>query len=527
MAALAALAWVSACSSPEPGLVWRDNDDFDIPEPAFDDSAKNEWSDNAYWSVVFQAQKALDIGWLLRKARVLPREQAVNVNALDEVPDSTWFTNRHGSRRMELGELAAGPPGAQPSPPLTVLENRSRRRPSFVVRDALGASLHLQFDPLSLPGIRTNGDLLVSRLLYAAGYNVAPHRLLTLDPQELSLARGATSLDRYNHPRPLTAERFDELLESIPRNVDGKLLANARLAIAGQPKGPWSFYGTRKDDPNDTVRHEDRRELRGLRLFMAWLNNTDTRRRNRVDTYTEVNGRRFLAHYLMGFSSALGSARDTSKGAYSGSVYRIDPGYVLSTWATLGIEISPNERAAPVSYPSVGFFDSLAFDPFGWRPDYPVAAFEKLTARDAFWAAKIITAFTDEDVRAIVASGYFPEPGAAEYMVRMLCLRRDSIGLACFDLALVNPLDSFEVVEGALLFDDLAVDRGYARASDTSYRIRLDDGHERITSLARVPLGESQVEVRIETSRGQGWSPPLRVRLAPLAGRLQPVRIWR
>src|SRR5882757_1209609 len=34
---------------------------------------------------------------------------AVNVNTLDEVPDSSWFTNRIGVREMSLPELVRGP----------------------------------------------------------------------------------------------------------------------------------------------------------------------------------------------------------------------------------------------------------------------------------------------------------------------------------------------------------------------------------------------------------------------------------
>src|SRR5688500_11007085 len=34
--------------------------------------------------------------------------RAVNVNTIDEVPDSTWFTNRIGRQTMTLDEIARG-----------------------------------------------------------------------------------------------------------------------------------------------------------------------------------------------------------------------------------------------------------------------------------------------------------------------------------------------------------------------------------------------------------------------------------
>src|SRR3954468_6223784 len=35
--------------------------------------------------------------------------RAVNVNTLDEVPDSSWFTNRIGRRPMPVSEILRGP----------------------------------------------------------------------------------------------------------------------------------------------------------------------------------------------------------------------------------------------------------------------------------------------------------------------------------------------------------------------------------------------------------------------------------
>src|SRR5262245_47852313 len=35
--------------------------------------------------------------------------RAVNVNTLDEVPDSSWFTNRIGIRDLSIAEISRGP----------------------------------------------------------------------------------------------------------------------------------------------------------------------------------------------------------------------------------------------------------------------------------------------------------------------------------------------------------------------------------------------------------------------------------
>ncbi|MCI0418386.1 MAG: hypothetical protein L0312_04050, partial [Acidobacteria bacterium] len=43
------------------------------------------------------------------------RKRAVNINTLGEVPDSSWFTNRHGKKPLSLEELVRGPDHGGPS----------------------------------------------------------------------------------------------------------------------------------------------------------------------------------------------------------------------------------------------------------------------------------------------------------------------------------------------------------------------------------------------------------------------------
>jgi hypothetical protein len=71
---------------------------------------------------------------------------------------------------------------------------------------------------------------------------------------------------------PLTRNDLDRVLQLAARRPDGSSRITASRAFEGIPVGPFRYDGTRRDDPNDVVPHEHRRELRGLRVFAAWLN---------------------------------------------------------------------------------------------------------------------------------------------------------------------------------------------------------------------------------------------------------------
>ena len=85
----------------------------------------------------------------------LPRQKpsgvrAQNVNTIDEVPDSSWFTNRVGSRTLTIDEIVRGPnvgPAPDPSRWVIVKEKTSGSHPGITARDASGGTWFLEFDP--------------------------------------------------------------------------------------------------------------------------------------------------------------------------------------------------------------------------------------------------------------------------------------------------------------------------------------------------------------------------------------------
>ena len=117
-------------------------------------------------------------------------------------------------------------------------------------------------------------------------------------------------------------------------------------------------------------------------------------------------------------------------------------------------------------YPSVGRYEADFFEPWLWKPKYPNPAFDRMDAADAFWAVRIVSRFTDEMIRAIVAAGKISDPEAAAYLADVIIKRRDKV--VQYWMSRTNPLDRFDVERPAdfrlpqLTFDNAAVRVGAA-----------------------------------------------------------------
>jgi len=527
-AALAAVVLLAAAAVAAAGILWKDNDGQPIPEPAEDDAGNHTWWHDAHSMSVYQAGKVLDLGEslpaLARASGLAGPREAVNVNALDGVPDSTWFTNRHARRRLAPAALRRGPDG-QPPPaadgPLTIESGKALgEAPGFVVRDATGARFVVKLDPPAHPEMATGAEQVSARIVHALGWHVPAYHLFTIDPARLVLAPDATTRDDYRRRRPMTAADVEKVLACAARRPDGSYRATASAFIPGTPKGPFRMEGTRPDDPNDTVPHEDRRDLRGFRVVAAWINHTDFRPANTFDTFVrrpgDPPGRGRLVHYLLDFSSTLGSADLVWKDAKRGHEYVIDPAGIAGRFLTLGVRVEPWEDAA-LRHPTLGYFAGAPFDPDAWVPEYPSPPFDRATARDELWGAALVASVTDDDLRVLVETAAWSDPAATALLFEALRARRDAVARTCFAAARINPADDFTVDDAAFRWVDRAVAAGVVAAADARYRYRVDDGARVVSENPAVPRARLAAAgwVELETShdRGAHWSPTATVRL--------------
>jgi len=395
---------------------------------------------------------------------------ALDVNTLGEVPDNAWYTNRHAFHRMSIEELQRGPGNTTPPSPdgaWTIVGAKSDGvTPGFVIEDSNKNRYLLKFDPPDYPELCSAADVIGSKFFYALGYFTPENYVVHFRTEDLAIPAGATWRDSSGRKHPLTMQVVNDLLKPQPRDSARKYRAIASRWVEGKVVGPFSYMGSRSDDPNDTIPHEDRRVLRGLRVFASWLNHQDTRSINSMDTLVTVADREFLRHYLIDFGSILGSAGYSRKEPWMGHEYAIARPEAAVQMVTFGFYLPIWVRSSYPKLTGAGLFDARSFDPVKWKANYPNPAFLRMDRGDAFWAAKQVAAFTDDEIRAIVKTGEFSDQRAADWITECLIQRRDKIAAAWFGK--VVPLDNFRVSDGKLAFDDLS---RYAAGVQLGYEI--------------------------------------------------------
>jgi hypothetical protein len=469
--------------------LWADNDMRSIPTPAVHPLSKShEFVANTFGDTAKSKGPAL------------------NVNTLGEVPDSSWFTNRLGRFDMTVAALLRGPDQVDgPAPGAWELTGRpiAGLTPKFTIRDARGDTYMLKFDPAANPELASSVELISTQLFHAIGYHVPEDFIVTFTEDRLRVAPTAQG----ERPRADDEKTVAGWLRGIARRPDGSFRALASRYVPGTVVGNFKFAGQRPDDPNDLFPHERRRELRGMRVVAAWLQHDDARAINSLDTYVEEGGRRYIRHYVQDFGSTLGSGTTSAQQPRGGYEYLIERGEIGKGIVGLGLYQRPWMRIEWPNDPSIGIIEAEVFDPATWKTEYPNPAFQQLDAADAFWAASIISRFTDTMIRAVVEEARLSNPDAAAYLADTIIKRRDKT--VRWGVTATNPVDRFTIEPGpapALAFDNIAARLGLA-AGELRYTVRWSPFDNRTAT----PLGE-RAPVDAEHLRApipaDIWGPP-------------------
>ena len=473
---------------------WVDHDGRPIQKPP-------EWEPSYWGSQVHQGffepvSHVFDIPdkllWGARKFGARTRREAVNVNAFDEVPNSSWFTNRNHRRAIPVASMSEGPdPASPPAKPWTIKHPKeSGFSPGFQIVDAQKRKWLVKLDPRGYPQLASGADVISRTLIHAAGYNVpqnSPVRFqrgdLKIDPDLLQGAKG----------EQMTEADLDSVLAQGATFPDGSYSAYASLFLPGKPLGAPSMERRRPGDTNDWYSHRNRRELRGLFVLVAWVGDWDSKDHQWLDMFVETrDSLGHVKHYLLDVGSSLGAGALRPKGLQSGYEYSFDIGWITRRLVTLGFVTEPWRRAnQETGIPSVGNFESEVFKPEDYKSRLPHPAFREMTDRDGYWGAKIVASFSDAQIEAAVDAARYDDPRARDFLVRNLIVRRDKIARHWFGR--VAPLDYFCVKDGALCFRDLAVDVGLSQAR--SYEIEVESRGGGASGVKRTRLNNPELRL--------------------------------
>jgi len=416
--------------------------------------------------------------------------EAENVNSLDEVPDSAWFTNRrraHADSDPLLGActpaLILDPDGSADGSWIIDHGKEDGAASGFRVNVPGKGKYMFKADVASQPEMQTAASVVGAAIFHAAGFNTACEQVVYFRRSLLKLTPGL----HYRHSTVEDLKDFDEkaldqVLASCPRR--GELVRmHASAWLPGFVLGSFHYDGTRPDDPNDVVPHENRRDLRGERLLAAWTDDVDGRDANSLDSWFADHqtvpdaSPGHVVHYFLDFSHTLGpdfvGAQRTER---LGFAYVWDWDDMAEDFLGLGIPRRPWFR--PPGDPRFELFrnfDVQRFVPDEWKMQYGNPAHTRMTERDGAWMARILARFTPDEVRGFASLGRFTDPKNTAHLAEVLEGRL--VRLLDRYLTRLSPIGELRV-EGRdrLCGVDLAETRSVRDASRFRYLARWSRG---------------------------------------------------
>jgi hypothetical protein len=398
--------------------------------------------------------------------------RAGNVNTIDEVPDSSWFTNRILARQITIEDAVRGPArgaGVAPGRWTVIAPKQQGFAPGFTIRDAAGDVWFVSFDARGQPEAATGAIIVATKIFWTLGYWQTDNVLATIHRDQVDIGDDATFRPPSGKERRMRRDDLDDIWARAHRSPDGSYRAVASRRLSGRAIGGFRYYGTRPDDPNDIVRHEHRRELRALKVFGAWTNLVDLKAGNTLDMVVEEGGRNRVRHYLQDVGSTFGTGANAPREYFEGWEYVHEGDLTWKRLISLGFYIKPWQTIPYDESPAIGRFEGEAFDPLAWKPRVPVAALRHTQPDDAFWAARRVAAFSDAMIAALVNEARYSDPADARRLTTTLIQRRDKIAAAW--LVAVTPLVDFNLANGELSFANAAVVAGAAPPPRRGYEV--------------------------------------------------------
>jgi hypothetical protein len=367
--------------------------------------------------------------------KVKQSSRALNVNSLDEVPDSSWLTNRIDAIAGNIAAFvqgACGDTAPDPKGPWTVVSGKpDGANPGFQVKDAAGQRYFFKPDGGRGGERQSIADLIGTRIHHAAGFNTACTRVIYIHPGAFTISPKATAENFVGDKVPFTPEMLKKALDYGLKDGTGAVRGGLSQFLPGKPLGPWKDYGTRDDDPNDVIPHEKRRELRGTYIFGALLSHYDAREQNSMDMWESPGDDKpgYVKHYQLDFGDCLGSLSGWERvSRRRGHVYEIEWPVAFVELVTLGLLPRPwrDPKPSPAGV-TLGYFTDDPFDPDHYRTAYPFGPYAEVTEADAAWGARILARISPEMIRALIASAGLTNKLMERELEKALLGRREKL----------------------------------------------------------------------------------------------------
>lgn len=412
--------------------------------------------------------------------------EAVNVNAMDEVPNSSWYTNRLSMHDLSPEEVARGAcedvdpsiPGVDDDirGPLTITRGKpDGSNPGFFVRDSRGDMFLIKPDGELQPERPSASDAIGAAVFHAAGYFVPCNRVVYLARDELVLDPRAEVRRTDGRRGPLTEALVQEIVALANEGPDGRLRFSLSRFIDGEPIAPWTYEGTWPADPNDVIPHQHRRDVRGMYVLSSWLSHIDSRQENTMASWIRSPDHSgHVRHFMIDFSDTLGIlfVWDPLARRFGHSGY-FDVEHMAQDFFTFGLLDRPWHHAEfGAAGATLGYYDLERYVPDEWRPGYPNPAYERMTEHDAAWMARILARFSDSHIRALVARARFSNATVSSELFRILKGRRDR-ALERW-LTRLSPLTNptLDADGSHVCLDDLAILAGIREVDGRVYHAR-------------------------------------------------------
>lgn len=442
---LGAVSAASGCSHYRPALfadrpvveAMRDDEPIAVP-------AQRSYDERQQVADIYLRRPLFDV------VRPLDFQTGGDVNAMDEVPISSWYDPGQTTK-------VAAPDAAQTPPvlPLTALdESPSTTGEALVVRDARGVRYELLADRPDHVGLLTGAEVLGSHLVRGLGLH-APKAWIVGVPDVALLDDG-----------PAANARLERWFVDKAPAVSGRRRLSATLWPSGLDVGYTKDFSTRDDDKNDTVEHQNRRTLRATRIFAHWMGWTNFSVLSTRDLYVGAKGVGHLLHFLVGTSQSLGTQdiqEKERKEDLGGGIGR--------NLMTLGLAAPTVTAARRSPFASVGYLPPI-IEPGTFNVSPPYSPFIRLTPPDEYWAAKRMIDAGDDALRIGIEAALLP-PDAARYLTGVLQFRRRI--LVAHALAGVTPIDVAATTGRAVWLRDRSIAAGFTEAENTKYEVRYLD----------------------------------------------------